>query len=114
MMEYVIELVWGIVSLLMFLVILVYNHRVVKHFRENRKVASTRIFLEGRTVSAFKVFSIGAVFYAVTALVGVATLSSNEQIYRYGSKIGAGSLFLAWLYFMKTMDQATDRPDSEP
>lgn len=107
------EFVWAMASILIYCAIIFYNHRVIRHFQENEKVASARIFLEGRTASGFKVFMLGMIIWGVSMVIGVAALIETDQVYRYGTKIGSFALFVSWLYFMRILANATGIPKSD-
>lgn len=110
-MVLVIEAVWGTIMAVLMLGILYYNYQVISQFNDDAKLAATRIFLQGRTPFAFKLFAFGITCYGLTALVGVLTISFDPAIYRLITKAGSVIMFGSWIVFMQQMATATRKPE---
>lgn len=109
---YLIEASWAVVISLLVLGILYYNYQVITQFSDDAKLAATRIFLDGETDKAFKLFAFGVTCYGLTALVGVVTVSFDPEIYRLITKAGAVIMFGAWILFMRQIALVTQKPEA--
>lgn len=110
-MVLLIETGWGTGMAVLMAGILYYNYQVIRQFNDDAKLAATRIFLQGRTPFAFKLFAFGITCYGLTALVGVLTISLDPEIYRLITKAGSAIMFGSWIVFMRQMARATRKPE---